>query len=579
MFGWGPGLALPSTSSEPEKERKPPADPTPLDFPVYDLPQPVGESECSLQALFGLLASIKHPQDISLDRFKPLNLAVEQDVDVKHMLPEDQVRSLPPLPWEDQPEIPAGETPPRALMSNGLPYPPKERFETLRNELMFDNDDTFREVARLPPREGRPRVRVTQSRKFWTGLERIAQYWDSSLDNYYDRPASPTPTPPSGGEPDSNEDKMQTDDVATSDSNKAEPSASAMDVDSPERAPDSYGVDSDNAIPRPTVRMYTGRRIGSGTEMPDDVRDEAIRALVEMAAWPFGCQVCVPTLPPRLTVQNLLFPVRQSFQAARSPRDRQVARNGILEGPVLIAQCRPEISFRAMGEEKGAGMGEVCDLFREVGGMLLAAQERAREGAVETRPGEGRVLAVPPDDGILEDLVKGQGMGMHGMSLPETMLEESKPEPPVSVSEVESARKRHKFEHPFVTSLSRRPSAMRKMSSGEKWKILQPGPSLWDKRMRYQQIGKAPGSAYDDIYMVSSINHHISILHLRVHKRYLEILTFGESNFPADNADADHPWHVLKLQRSKWYDILDPNERVEGLKCIWTLFHYQLRTI
>jgi hypothetical protein len=36
----------------------------------------------------------------------------------------------------------------------------------------------------------------------------------------------------------------------------------------------------------------------------------------------------------------------------------------------------------------GTGIGDVSDLFREVGGMLLAAQERAREGAVEKRPGE-----------------------------------------------------------------------------------------------------------------------------------------------------------------------------------------------
>ncbi|KAJ5102944.1 hypothetical protein N7532_003473 [Penicillium argentinense] len=609
MFGWGPGLALqnhtlvpdvletglplhpladpvtaspalPSASSEPERERKPPTDPTPLDFPVYHLPQPVPESECTLQELFGLLASIKRPQDISLDRFKPLNLQVESDVDVRRMFPDDQAQSLAPLPWDDEPEIQpeSSEPPSRPLMSNGLPYPPKERFEILRKELLLDNDDTFREMARLPPREGRTRVRVTQSRKFWTGLERVAQYWDSSLDNYFDRPASPTPTPPSNDDG-SKEDKMQTDDATPASGS----GHSKMDVDQPEAAAESNGTAEDGTTPHPSVRMYTGRRIGSGTEMPDELRDETIRAFVEMAAWPFGCQVCVPTLPPRLTVKSLLFPVRQSFQVARSPRDRQVARNGILEGPVLIAQCRPETAFRATGDDVGGGIGEVCDLFREVGGMLLAAQERAREGATELRPGEGKWWTTrprfggAPNDHILDDLVKGHGM--HGMPLPDSMLGEGKSEPSVPAQEVESARKRHKFEHPFVTSLSRKPSAMRKLSSGEKWKILQPGPSLWDKRMRYMQIGKVPESPYDDIYMVSSINHHISILHLRIHKRYLQALTFGESDFPAEPADTDHPWHVLKLQRSRWYDLLDANDRVDGLKCVWRLFHYQLRKV
>ncbi|KAJ5151050.1 uncharacterized protein N7482_010302 [Penicillium canariense] len=588
MFGWGPGLAVPS-ATEPEKERKPPSNPTPLDFPVYSLPDVVrDDADSTLTDLYGLLASIKRPHDISLDRFKPLNVHVDADVNVRHMFPADQAQSLPPLPWEDEPETQAtaadaGEDQDQArpLMSNGLPYPPKSRFEVLENELLLDNEDTFREVARLPPREGRARVRVTQSRKFWTGLEHMAQYWDTSLDNYFERPATPTPTPPAEGEA---ADKMDTTDAAA-DIGEPGPAEPTMDVDmegheSEPQAPTlSNGSvnESEHQLPRPTVHMYTGRRIGAGNEMPDEMRDETIRGFIEMAAWPFGCQVTVPPLPPRLTVQSLLFPVRQSFQAARSPRDRTIARSGILEGPVLIAQCRPEIGFRTTGDAPGAGIGEVCDLFREVGGMLLAAQERAREGLADIRPGEGKWWTLrprfggAPNDGILDDLVKGAT----GMPLPDSMLEESKPSSPAE--EVESARKRHKFEHPFVTSLARRPSAMRKLSSGEKWKILQPGPSLWDKRMRYMAIGKAKESPFDDIYMVSSINHHISILHLRVHRRYLDVLTKGDSDFPPDS-DSDQPWHVLKLQRTRWYDLLDGPDRVEALKGVWALFHYQLRT-
>jgi hypothetical protein len=76
------------------------------------------------------------------------------------------------------------------------------------------------------------------------------------------------------------------------------------------------------------------------------------------------------------------------------------------------------------------------------------------------------------------------------------------------------------------------------------------------------------------IYMISSINHHISILHLRVHKRYLDILTFGDSSVaPTDG----QPWHVLKLQRTRWFDLLDVNDRKEALKGVWRLFHHQLR--
>lgn len=426
------------------------------------------------------------------------------------MFPADQAQSLPPLPWEDESEIQpvaAGQKQdqdkdqPRPLMSNGLPYPTKDRFETLKNELLLDNEDTFREVARLPPREGRSRVRVTQTRKFWSGLEHMAQYWDTSLDNYFERPASPTPPASVDREGD---DQMDTDD-ASGDLGEPGPAEPTMDVDQEESAD---GVLSNGIVNKGSqqtspqmVKKYTGRRVGAGSEMPDDMRDETIRGFVEMIAWPFGCQVTIPTLPPRLTVQSLLFPVRQSFYAARSPRDRTIARSGILEGPVLIAQCRPETGFRSANDAPGAGLGEVCDLFREIGGMLLAAQERAREGAVELRPGEGKWWTTAPrfggapNDGILDDLVKGA----HGMPLPDSMLEEGGVKPSSPAEEVEGSRKRHKFEHPFVTSLARRPSAMRKLTSGEKWKILQPGPSLWDKRMRYMQIGKTKESSYDDV--------------------------------------------------------------------------------
>jgi hypothetical protein len=40
---------------------------------------------------------------------------------------------------------------------------------------------------------------------------------------------------------------------------------------------------------------------------------------------------------------------------------------------------------------------------------------------------------------------------------------------------------------------------MRRLTSSEKWKIIQPGPSLWDKRLSYMQIGKARESPFDDV--------------------------------------------------------------------------------
>ncbi|XHG02862.1 hypothetical protein AWENTII_006187 [Aspergillus wentii] len=440
-------------------------------------------------------------------------------------------------------------------MENQNPYPSNERFEVVKNELLLDNDDAFREVGRLAPREGRQRVRVTQTRKFWTGLERMAQYWDTSLDNYYERPATPRQTPD-----EETGDKMQVDDQIQA-SKGAEKSDTSMEVDNPpatQAAGDKPQPEEESG--RPSVAVYTGRRHGTGSEMPEDARDETIRAFAEMAAWPFGCQVTVPMIPPRLTVKSMLFPVRHSFFSARSPKDRQLARSGIMEGPILVAQCRTETSFRGPEEAPGSGIGEISDIYREVGGMLLAAQERAREGSTEVRPGEGQWWTTTPRWG---------GAPNDGME-EETSNEEDKP-----TAETMKARKRSKFDHPFTAS--RRPGAPRKLTNNEKWKLVQPGPSLWDRRMRYIQLGKNRESAFDDIYMLSSINHHLAILHLRVHRRYLDIVTTGSSDFPAVSDVPDQPWHVLKLRRTRWYNLFDVKDRIEAFEGVWGIFHHSVR--
>ncbi|KAL4875284.1 hypothetical protein BJY04DRAFT_202357 [Aspergillus karnatakaensis] len=540
MFGWSSALGLPAIGSEPENERTPPPPPTTLDFPIYRLPDvPDTPSEESIRNVHVALASIRRPQDICPEKFKDLNLKVETDVPLSSIVLHNGAPTAPPLPWElDLPKQslghPASADGTPTIMDNENPYPPKDKFDLLEQELRLDNDDAFREVARLPPRAGRERVRVTQTRKFWTALERMSQYWDDSLDEYYERPKSPEPeeeeTPARGGR-----------------------EATPMDVD---KAEDSSKPQAEPEL----VKKYKGRRVAAGQDMPEEIRDEVVRALTEMAAWPFGCQVSLPVLPPRLAMNTLLFPVRQTFMATRSPKDRQLARNGMLEGPVFVAQCRPETVFRAPEQLHGFGIGDICDLVREVGTMLLAAQERAREGEVETRPGEGKWwTTVPRWGGAPNDAI--------GDSVRVTNEQEKEA--------AASGRKRSRSSA-SAQGLLRRPTLTRKMSSSDYWRIVQPGSSLWDKRLRYIQIGRDRDTPYDDIYMLSSINHHLCILHLRIHRRYLDIVTNGSSSVPPDSSP-DQPWHVLNLRRTRWYDLFDADDRVDVFKGIWTIFHCSLR--
>lgn len=76
--------------------------------------------------------------------------------------------------------------------------------------------------------------------------------------------------------------------------------------------------------------------------------------------------------------------------------------------------------------------------------------------------------------------------------------------------------------------------------------------------------------------MLSQINHHVSILHLRVHGRYVDCLANGTSNF-SEEGDSEQPWNVLKLRRSKWYDLMDAEQRLEAFNSLWRVFHYLMR--
>jgi hypothetical protein len=461
---------------EVDKERPPPPSPTPLDFPAYDTASITGnERAAPFEDLYDLLLSIRRPQDLSVDHLKALNLDILAAVPVSSLVPEEYMRSLPPLPWEDNTRVNVQEAPEarQNTMGNGTPYPPEDKFDLVKKELLLDNQDAFREVTRMTPLPGRQRVRITQSRKFWMGLERMAQYWDTNSDSYFRRPSSKVESSneQAAGNPSADDEQVPAKNDDGSDGK--------MEIDQDSRSDTPHIGEKKHS-----VAMYTGRRIGTGRDMPEDIRDETVRGFIEMAAWPFGCQVTVPILPPRLAVRNLLFPVRQSFLAGRNPKDRQLARKGIMEGPLLVVQCRPETSFRESSEAAGCGQREACDLFREVGAMLLTAQERAREGSTEIKPGEGKWWTTKPRwGGALDEGFTGETGNLNG-----------KPKP-----EAGNVSKRSKFEHSFLPARRAGTAHGRKLTTAEKWKILKPGPGLWDKRVQYMQIGKPKGNPFDDV--------------------------------------------------------------------------------
>jgi hypothetical protein len=76
--------------------------------------------------------------------------------------------------------------------------------------------------------------------------------------------------------------------------------------------------------------------------------------------------------------------------------------------------------------------------------------------------------------------------------------------------------------------------------------------------------------------MVSSINHHISVLKLRVHPLYMECIANGTT---PNVSQASQEWASPVLHRTRWYDLFDANDRVELMRGLWAIMGYQMRAI
>lgn len=427
---------------DPNEIRKAPAQPTKLDFPLRDTSTKDADfSPERLSTTHAVLMQLKAPSKVSSAPLEALNIRLRRNVP-----PEDLV-------------------PPRGSMPL-FEVAAEDRFEVIKNELQVDNEDAFRDVTRRPPRPDIPRVRLTQTRAFFSGLEHMAQYWDTSLDQYIDTVDDP-----------------------------AEASAPSSNSDS--------------------TRKYKGRRIGDGASMPEEHREETCRGFVQMVVWAFGYQIGAPSLAPRFLVQKTCFPVRQTYLVGRPPVDRALAKKGILEGPVLVISTREETSFRAEGQAVGEGIGDFCDLLRELGSLLTLGQQRARDGVPEVKPGEGQWWTTKPRWGgssAAPDPPAGSGNS--------DVQSPSSPTPPSPTSNDSAKRQKTDSSGSTMSLTSRMPSRgpprryqtagsrepQKRLTIQEKWKLMTPPSSIWDPKLRYKRIGKDEDCDFEDVSFFLSLS-------------------------------------------------------------------------
>jgi hypothetical protein len=99
-------------------------------------------------------------------------------------------------------------------------------------------------------------------------------------------------------------------------------------------------------------------------------------------------------------------------------------------------------------------------------------------------------------------------------------------------------------------------------------KMYPPGPT-WDRKARYKAIGKVPGAGYDDVFLVSALNHHVSIVRTRVPMGLLEHL----------DGLGEREWGRVEMWRSRWFDFFLKEDRLEAMDLVWGMMGWLMRKI
>ncbi len=537
--------------------RAPPTDllpPTPINLPrcYPQVPDQDGPSASGKppRPLAALLQSIARPTEVSVEHLEALGTHVTPDATPAQLIPDPAY--IPDFDaWHalSTEEGHAINESTRKRLNTGNLSPGCQTYLERRRELSIPNEAAYRTIRRIPPPKGQPQARLGNAYEFYRHLELFSSFWEDTS----------KPAPKTG---ESNEEDK-----------------------APENDPDA-------------VIFY---RTGAGHQMPIDYRQNIITAFLKLVAYDFTCNVSAPRTEPRLHITSNPpgggAPRSSYFSSGctfifRSPNTREAARAGILEGPVAAVSARHPTSFPA--DSPGTDWDSTLDLARELVAALITAQHRAREGRTEKRVGEGAWWCSKPrwgggpggPIGREVEMLSGadQTVGDKDAPPPEPTPSPTAAQPPAGVNV--SAR---------TPSLTQRPSprpppggpgfnpaksAKRLKKSGnhpmyDNYRMVRPPAATWDRKTRYEAIGRVPGAEYDDVFVVSALLHHVSVLRVRVPGRLLGVLA-GEGQ--TDGGDG-REWGRLEVWRSRWFDFFKVEERVEAMGLVWCVMAWMMREV
>lgn len=497
---------------------------------------------------------------------------------------------------------------------HGRPLPFDEDLEALLVEVSCPNEDAYREILQLQPLPGHPKPRLAYARNFFGSLEDIARYWDTSKDEYYrvsiDNPARQTP------EQDDNDVEMRDVNGADAKSTK-EVYKGYRYGNGPQTLPGTRV-----ALVKNLLKMVTHKfQCRDHEPMPAPREKLTIRG-VRIACIQY--HFCIARIPDG----NKSARSRVVEGPIMAAHIREELRFRQENGRFHTAKAVPnQEQIRRTGSAFVDGSpftGERFDLFREIGCMLILASQRNREGkskellggtdkwwVKQPRFGGGpsRWGQLPyevydeddpswsPAERILQEEKRARGAksklndqnSVAAMSpvkiTTDDLLARNAPDlKAVPGGPLVGPRKKK------LRSLEKPADKADEMRDGRRlmytppikkrlhqdWQNLKANTPVWDDKIIYKRIGKADESEFDEVFMVSSANHHVALLKMKVHPDYLEWLESGRSVSGEEIEDGLRR-NVLYVQRSKWYDLFDVGARRELVVALWTVMCWMNR--
>ncbi|KAK1753488.1 hypothetical protein QBC47DRAFT_386521 [Echria macrotheca] len=564
------GVNLPA----PPKDVPPP---TPVNLPQccpQDRPdvESAAASARPARHLTSVLQGIIRPTEVTVSHLEALGSHVIPNSTIDDLIPDrDFIPDFAAWDAMSADEIHAANESTRKKISTTNLSPGCQVYLERKRELLIPNEAAYRTIRRIPVPQGQSPARLGNSYEFYRYLELISTFWDDTS-----RPIEPIPKPSEVAD-----DKAET-----------------------AEAPGSQETKPADQTPQ-EVKFY---RTGAGHQMPPEYRQNIVTSFIKLIAYDFGCNVSAPRTEPRLYITSNSPAPRSSYFSSgctfifRTPTTREAARAGIVEGPLAAVSARHTTSFPPARPAPAAPNSEAAptpaaapgtdrdstlDLAREIVAALITAQHRARHGREEKRIGEGAWWATKPrwgggpggPIGREIDIQSGADVTIGDKDAPPSEVTPPAAAPS-SLPLGDTARR--PFARPSVlsaqatippTKTSKRVKKSGNLPMYDNYRMIRPPAASWDKKTVYTAIGRPAGAEYDDIFVVSALFHHVSVLRVRVPDRLLAVLD-GQ---PDDDDGKGRSWGRLEVRRSRWFDLFKGEERLQAMQLIWGMMAYLMR--